>query len=229
MSKILNFSSFDYHLLNDEIPSIYFRKILNLLNEKYPYNILGKLMSIEQNPIYHPEGNVWEHTMQVVDNAAKLSSHSTNKKVFMWSSLLHDIGKGITTKIRNGKITAYNHEIKGAELAKDFLSFLTDNSTFIDKVCKLVKWHMQPLLINKNLPFSKIKDMSLDISISEVGLFSLCDRLGRGNLTNEKIKKEIEFIIQFLNICYREINDIAEKNRINNLKNALTHKSFYIL
>lgn len=217
MNNILNFSTFEHHLINDNTPSIYFRKISNLLNEEYPYNILGKLITTKQNPKYHPEGNVWEHTMQVVDNAANFSFLSSNKRIFMWSSLLHDIGKGTTTKVRKGKITAYNHDIEGAKLTKAFLTVFTNDKSFIDGVCKLVEWHMQPLFINKDLPFSKIKDMIIETSVSEIGLLSLCDRLGRNNLSKENKEKEIEFIIQFLKKCYSKIIDPIEKDKINYL------------
>ena len=68
----------------------------------------------------------------------------------MWGALLHDIGKLTTTKIRNGKITSYNHDIDGEGLAIEFLNKISDDYDFNKKVSKFVRWHMQPLFLELN-------------------------------------------------------------------------------
>ena len=74
---------------------------------------------------------------------------------------------------------------------------LTDDEDFKQKVSKLVRWHMQPLFYDKNLPFFQPQDMINDVEYKEVALLSLCDRLGRGNLDEDKIKDEKERIEKF--------------------------------
>ncbi len=216
LNESSSFKSFEEHLLNDQKPSDFFRELVSndSFPQEKPFNMLGQLMKTEQNPKFHPEGNVWEHTMQVVDYAAIYNHLSANKRVFMWASLLHDLGKGTTTKIRNGKITSYDHDIAGARLTKIFLLTFTDDRTFIDDVCKLVRWHMQPLFITKKLPFSKISEMMSEVSTAEIGLFNLCDRLGRSELSEENKKIELNNVINFLNTCSELSNDIDEKSNI---------------
>jgi len=138
------FNEMNYHLMYDEKPSKYFNDIVEFpIFKEYPFELLYKLKEAEQSPKYHPEGNVWNHTMLVVDHAARRKAKSIDEKIFMWAALLHDIGKPGTTKNRKGKITSYDHDKLGAELVKDFLNeFITDDK-FIEDVSVLVRWHMQ--------------------------------------------------------------------------------------
>ncbi|TCK92399.1 putative nucleotidyltransferase with HDIG domain [Natranaerovirga hydrolytica] len=200
MDKHRYFIEFDKHLLNDEKPSHYFNELVktNAYPIEEPLIQVLKLKQIEQNTIHHPEGNVWNHTMLVIDNAAILKPYSQDKRVMMWGALLHDIGKLTTTKVRKGKITAYNHDKEGEEQAEAFLSQLTEDTYFINKVKKLVRWHMQPLFVAKNLPFAQIKAMLQEVEASEIGLFSLCDRLGRGDTPTSKQEEQKKAVIKFL-------------------------------
>jgi putative nucleotidyltransferase with HDIG domain len=200
MTKIQDlFSEINTHLLEDEQPSAYFNEISKLaLFEEYPFNMLDKLKKTEQSPKHHPEGNVWNHTMLVIDQAAKVKDRSKDKRVFMWAALLHDIGKPDTTMIRKGRITSYDHDKLGAELTVKFLSEFTDEVAFIKKVSTLVRWHMQILFVINNLPFADVKGMKSSIDINEVALFGFCDRMGR---TNAEREKEEENIKKFIEKC----------------------------
>ncbi|WP_251859965.1 HD domain-containing protein [Clostridium sp. Marseille-Q2269] len=196
------FKDIDEHILKDNKPSCY---INNLYEEgilgQYPFNMLGDLNKIDQSPKYHPEGSVWNHIMMVLDNGAKERDNSENKRVFMWACLLHDMGKKTTTKIRRDRITSYDHDKEGEKLSIEFLKYFTQDKEFINDVSKLVRWHMQPLFVNKNLPFSDIENMIKEVSFKEVALLSLCDRLGRGGLSEDKKKEEIKSIELFKRKC----------------------------
>jgi tRNA nucleotidyltransferase (CCA-adding enzyme) len=138
----------------------------------------------------------------VIDTAATYKNFSKNPIVFMWAALLHDIGKADTTKIlKKGKITSYDHDKLGQILSKKFLKELTDDTKIIDEVSLLIKWHMQPLFVVKDLPFKDIESMKSEVSIDEIALLSLCDRLGRGNMSYEKIEEEKQNIKYFLQKC----------------------------
>lgn len=198
------FDEFHQHLTNDPKPSDYFNEIdkkTNIFSKVYPFTMLGDLKKIEQSPKHHPEGNVWNHTMQVVDMAARNKLKSEEPDIFMWAALLHDLGKAPTTRLRKGKITAYDHDRVGAEMAVRFLREFTRDSVFIDKVSKLVRWHMQILYVVKDLPFANIKKMAEEVSIHEIALLGLCDRLGRQPMSEEKILEEHENIEQFIQKC----------------------------
>lgn len=187
------------HLLRDDRPSVYLNKIYeDPLFRQYPFDMLHRLKSTEQPPEHHPEGNVWNHTLLVVDEAAKLKKDSKNPVVFVWAALLHDIGKPSATKARKGRITAYGHDKIGARLCERFLGEFTDDSTFIREVSALVRYHMQILFVVKNLPFADIPGMKRHTDVREVALLGLCDRLGRGRYDRAR---EEENIRQFLRMC----------------------------
>jgi putative nucleotidyltransferase with HDIG domain len=116
----------------------------------------------------------------------------------MWAALLHDIGKPETTRIRKGKITAYDHDKAGAELSKEFLRQFSDDADFIQKVSSLIRYHMQMLFVLNNLPYSDIRGMKRHTDIQEVALLCYCDRMGR---TNSDEKKEEANMRLFLEKC----------------------------
>lgn len=199
------FAEMYMHLLKDEKPSLYFNEISKTqLFEQYPLILLNKLKQTKQSPKHHPEGNVWNHTMLVLDEAAKVKNESHNEKVFMWAALLHDIGKPDTTKNHKGKITSYDHDKIGAELTRKFLIEFTDDEVFIVKVVELVRWHMQILFVVNNLLFADVKTMKKQTDIKEVALLGLCDRLGRLEANRSQEENNIKMFIQK---CKIDVND----------------------
>lgn len=164
----------------------------------YPFTMLERLGETEQSPEYHPEGNVWIHTLMVTDEAAKIKRKSKNPLALMLAALLHDLGKPDTFKNINGKITAYNHDVAGARLSAEFLNALTDDGALIRSVSGLVRWHMQILYVTRFNRFSELSKMRHETDVREVALLALCDRLGRGNTDREE---EIRNIGDFLNRC----------------------------
>lgn len=196
-NKLLLLNEINNHILLEEQPSIFLNSILNTkIFKEHPFLMLYRLKDTEQSPIHHPEGNVWNHTMLVVDCAAKQKNKSKDKKVFMWAALLHDIGKAETTKNKKGKITAYNHESVGADLCVKFLQEFTTNDKFIKKVTGLVRWHMQILHVVKDMPFADIKAMKEETDINEVALLGYCDRMGRTNIDAAKEKNNIKIFLE---------------------------------
>lgn len=191
------YSEINIHLMQDIKPSVYLNEISAApLFQEYPFNMLYRLKSTEQSPEHHPEGNVWNHTMLVVDEAAQVKSKSRNPAVFLWAALLHDIGKPSTTKLRKGRITAYDHDKVGAELSKQFLQEFTQDSLFIREVSELIRYHMQILFVVKNLPFADIEGMARNTEIREVALLGICDRLGRGNPDRNREQDNIELFLR---------------------------------
>lgn len=197
------FAVFDRHLLEDEKPSVFFDALAGSgeFPEDFPFSLLIKLKGVPQSPVYHPEGDVWNHTMLVVDSAAERKISSREPRVLMWAALLHDLGKITSTKTRNGRITAYEHDIEGERIARSFLNECTQDEELIRKVCSLVRWHMQPLYVQKRLPFSSLAKMAAETDPNEVALLSLCDRLGRGSLSQQSINGEVRNVEYFLHKC----------------------------
>ncbi|MBP7175892.1 MAG: HDIG domain-containing protein [Thermoclostridium sp.] len=197
------FDAFQQHLMEDEKPSLFLKTMeeKGLFNSGFPFTLLGALKKTEQNPTHHPEGNVWNHTLLVVDNAALLREQSEDRAVFMWSALLHDIGKPSTTMFRKGKLTSYDHDKVGERLSEEFLTTFTQDESFVLKVSKMVRWHMQVLMIVKNLPFANISAMVKEVPLHEIALLGMCDRLGRGEVTQKMFDTEKRNMKHFLEKC----------------------------
>lgn len=205
MNEVLNFNKITDELIKNKEPSKYFEDMFLKGNlDLEPFDKLKKLKDIPQSQIHHPEGDVWNHTMLVIDNGAYYKKYSNNKKCFMWALLLHDIGKIKTTKLRKGKWTSYNHDNVGAIEAKEFFIKLgVKDNEFIEKVENLIRYHMHFLYISKDLPFGNKEKMVKEVDLNDISLVFLCDRLGRGGLNKEdkeNVVKDIEGFMEKYNI-----------------------------
>lgn len=189
-----------YHLLNDEKPSIY----LNENNKDFidtPLQMLYELQDVEQNKEYHPEGSVWNHVMMVVDRAATLRHRANDVKCFMTAALLHDIGKKPTTRInKKGRIISYDHDKVGAQIVESILSNYMVNEEEKIKIVNLVRFHMHHLYILKNLPYGSLDEMIKNVDINDMILMFISDRLGRGELVNDRKSEEVEDVEKIVNI-----------------------------
>lgn len=171
-------------LLTYENPSKYFisLKYNNSLDKYFPE--IGDLVGVIQSPIHHPEGDVFNHTMMVIDEAAKLKSKAKNTLGFMYSALCHDFGKVITTTTKeDGKIISYNHERAGLKLVKKFLDRITDaeDDELRKYILNMVEFHMQPnQLANQNSKLKSTRKLfSKSICPHDLVLLAKADSLGR--------------------------------------------------
>ncbi len=151
---------------------------------------LEALIGTKQEPAYHPEGDVWIHTLMVVDEAAKLRTGSEKEDlILMFSALCHDFGKPATTKVINGRIRAFNHEKEGIEPTLNFLKRLTNNKELKREVAKLVEFHLRPMqLFRGGAKSSAIRRLSLKVNISRLVKLAQADFYGRGGADKEKFE-----------------------------------------
>ncbi len=95
-----------------------------------------------QDPLTHPEGNVWKHTLMALDVMARLRTGDSKRDLTrMFAMLLHDCAKPITTVINDGKIDAPKHAAIGVEVAKEFLEKITNEHALRDDVLPLIRYH----------------------------------------------------------------------------------------
>ena len=131
-------------LLKAPRPSIFFEELRKAEQLDFRFPELKALIGLEQPPVWHPEGDVWNHTMLVLDAAAGLKDGAANPLGFMLSALCHDFGKAVTQKNENGKITFYSHDIEGGPVIEKFLRRLTDETELIKYTLNLCELHMRP-------------------------------------------------------------------------------------
>ena len=80
--------------LSTEKPSVFFEVLDKVGAVELLFPELYALHDVTQPEKYHPEGDVWIHTMMVLDAAAGLSSSIDVR----FAALVHDLGKGLTPK-----------------------------------------------------------------------------------------------------------------------------------
>jgi len=119
---------------------------LGIIEKLHPE--LAELNETEQDSLWHPEGNVWLHTLLCMNAGAQII-HRENlcvreAFVIMLSILCHDLGKPETTIKKGDRISTPEHEPAGEKPTRAFLNQIgTDNETK-EKVIPLVKNHLAP-------------------------------------------------------------------------------------
>ena len=135
-------------LMKAERPSIYFRELRAMDHLKEFFPEVEAMIGVEQNPRFHPEGDVFEHTMLTLDAAAALRERAEDKLGFMLSALMHDLGKCVATRTReDGRIVAYGHETAGLELVERQMRRITNHEKLIGYVLNMSRLHMRPNML----------------------------------------------------------------------------------
>ena len=107
---------------------------------------LSDLIGCEQDPEWHPEGDVWVHTLHCMDSfATERSGDEREDLVVGLAVLCHDLGKPSTTKLEGDRITTKRHEPEGKARTRRFLGQMTNEQSLIDEVTALVGAHLAPL------------------------------------------------------------------------------------
>jgi tRNA nucleotidyltransferase (CCA-adding enzyme) len=107
---------------------------------------LAAVIGCQQDPEWHPEGDVWTHTLHCMDSFATERSGDEREDLIVGLAVLcHDLGKPSTTaETEGGRITSKRHEPAGEALTRRFLGRMTNQRTLIDAVAALVGAHRAP-------------------------------------------------------------------------------------
>lgn len=103
------------------------------------------MQGVEQPPEYHPEGDVWIHTMLMLESLR-------NRSVTLaWGVLLHDVGKPDTFS-SSDRIRFHGHVERGVELAKRICARLRFSRAESSRIVALVQDHMRFMVLQKMRP-----------------------------------------------------------------------------
>jgi tRNA nucleotidyltransferase (CCA-adding enzyme) len=113
---------------------------------------LAELVGCEQDPKWHPEGDVWTHTCHCLDAfAVNRISDDWEDLIVGLAVLCHDMGKPATTYTdENGRIRSPRHDIEGVAVAQCFLERMTRQKKVYEEVLPLVEQHMRPLALYRD-------------------------------------------------------------------------------
>ena len=124
-------------------PSIFFKNLnrANLLNIIFPelYQMIGKIQPTE----FHPEGDAFEHSMNMVDEVAKVNV----KPIVRFAALVHDLGKGTTPL--NMLPHHYGHDIRGIAVLNEWNRRMTLPRDWLKAVKFIIAHHMHAPLYKK--------------------------------------------------------------------------------
>ena len=169
-------------LLMSKKPSIGFELMrqLGILKSYFPE--LHALIDVPQSPQWHPEGDVWVHTMMCVDEMVALLGDDKKLNLkYMFAILCHDLGKATHTKVdEDGRIRAIGHEEAGLAPTKSLMLRLMDEHDFIESLLPLVEHHLKPsqFYAGKSKA-SSIRRLATKVNIEELVVVAKADFLGR--------------------------------------------------
>ena len=143
-------------LLLSERPSRGFALALDLGVVDRLWPELGALVGCVQEPEWHPEGDVWVHTLLVIDEARRRIDGLDRGPALamMLGAVCHDLGKSATTAVIDGRIRSPGHEEAGVEPARAWLDRLNvqtfDGYDVRRAVLGLVAHHLKPSNFRKS-------------------------------------------------------------------------------
>ncbi len=112
---------------------------------------LEALEGVPQDPEWHPEGDVWVHTLMVIDRAAELRSGDAERDlVMMFAALCHDLGKPATTVFDRGRHRSPAHDDAGVPITEAMLERMRASGALREQVCALVAHHLAPALFTRD-------------------------------------------------------------------------------
>ena len=120
------------------------RRGLELLSES---GLLGEILpevhalqGVEQPPLFHPEGDVWAHTLRMVALLPRPDGKADPR--LAWAVLLHDVGKGVTRSEDAAGTHFYGHVQRGEEITAAILRRLRFSREEMETILALVRGHM---------------------------------------------------------------------------------------
>ena len=159
---------------------------------------LQDLIGCEQHPEWHPEGDVWIHSMHTVDSAAWVRDQDVLPdgwtESFMFATLCHDVGKPATTvtskMVAEGHFpkerlwTAWGHDRAGMPIVDTFLRRMTCQKDLIEKATAIVGEHMQPWnLFQGSARKPGWKRLHNRLRLDVLGWMCKCDSCGGPNVS----------------------------------------------
>jgi tRNA nucleotidyltransferase (CCA-adding enzyme) len=173
------FSELETALKTDK-PSIFFRSLerAELLAITFPeiFNLRGKI----QPPEFHPEGDAYEHTLNILDEVAKINS----KPIVRFAALVHDIGKGKTPSEMLPH--HYHHERHGLEVLNEMNRRMTVPGDWKKVAAFVIREHMRAPRLKRA---GKIVDLLLSLNSLKISVKDFCDII---ILDNNKLPPYLE-------------------------------------
>jgi tRNA nucleotidyltransferase (CCA-adding enzyme) len=145
------------------------------------------LAGCEQEPEWHPEGDVWVHTLMVIDKARELNGDLDRPRLatVMLGAVCHDLGKPATTAVIDGRIRSIDHEQAGVAPTLSLLDRLNvhaiDGFDVRAQVVGLVANHLKPGMFHKvqHVGDAAFRRLAQKVDLELLARLARADCLGR--------------------------------------------------
>lgn len=146
---------------------------------------LTALHGIEQDPEWHPEGDVWVHSGLSADQAARLADEAgltgADRFTVVTAALVHDFGKVTHTQRTAGRITSHGHAEAGVEPAQTFLRSAGCPEGLVSRIVPLVREHMNCNGRPAGAAVRRLARRLVPATMAELVMVCGADRAGRGD------------------------------------------------
>jgi poly(A) polymerase len=132
---------------------------------------IAAMAGVAQSPEFHPEGDVWTHTLLLLDQLP-----SGARETLALGALLHDVGKPCSAGVHQGRITFYGHPAVGADMAVEICQRLRRSRATWERVAYLVRNHLR-LVQGPDMRLSTLKRMLREDGFEELLQLAQMDAL----------------------------------------------------
>jgi poly(A) polymerase len=154
-----------------------------LLNEVLPE--ISAMKGVEQPPQFHPEGDVFVHTLLLLQNLPP-----PTPKTLAWGALLHDVGKPATFRVAPDRIRFDGHVEVGVKIAEQICRRLRFSNDDTEQILALVNHHMRFADVPRMKESTLKRFMRLPRFEEHLELHRLDCQSSHGDLTTYKLTRE---------------------------------------
>ncbi len=187
---------------------------------------IAALQGVVQDTEHHPEGDVFIHTMMVLDEAARQrTGDSAFDLPLMFGALAHDFGKPkFTQDMGGGKVRSLGHEEGGEAPTREFMNRMKAPNALTAQVVSLVSNHLRPVLMPERVKGGGYRRLARKLAASDVSFelltaISKADTLGRSTdkalrrdttLQDRFMQEAHDYVLKFASPGQKSLEDVVK-------------------
>ncbi len=153
---------------------------------------VDRMHGVEQPPQFHPEGDVWIHTLLLLEKLPPRCS-----RTLAWGSLLHDVGKPPTFRVAPDRIRFDRHVEVGIRMAEEICHRLHFSNEDTKQITALVANHMrfadaERMKESTLKRFLRLPKFDEHLELHRIDCLSSHANLGLYNFVRERLQQSSE-------------------------------------
>ena len=143
---------------------------------------IAAMRGVPQDPIWHPEGDVLNHTALCLNAAVAVREQMEDPWVEMLAVLAHDFGKAFTTVFERARWRSPAHDVLAVPVVEKFVGRITKQLGVAERVAALVREHLRPSQLyyaRENVSAAAIRRLAVRVPIPALVRVAWSDSAGR--------------------------------------------------